>query len=357
MYLARLTCQSFRCLEDTDFRPGPAINVVRGGNAQGKTSLLESVLFAATARSHRTSVERELVRHGAEGFRLHAWVRRSDRDISIEVAWHHGVKRFRVNGVAQTRVSDVLGKLNVVLFSPEDIALVKGAASCRRHFLDLSLSQVDAVYLNALQRYRQALRQRNELLRSRQPDAALLEVWDAQLAEHGGVLIRARSALLEELSGLAAPTHAHIATGEALRLEYRPDVCSQAAFLDSLGRNRDADIRQRVTTRGPHRDDFLFLIAERPAKSFASQGQQRTAALALKLAELELVKHRTGEYPVLLLDEVFSELDTRRAGSLFSVVDKGVQCLVTTTGLSPAIEMSKTTCASFVISGGRLEED
>ena len=226
MYLDHLTCTGFRCLQKIDFEPGPRINLVRGGNAQGKTSLLEAILFASTSKSHRTNVESELAAHGESGFSIKMKVCRRDREVILEANWHEGTKRFRINGVRQSRVSDILGTVSVVFFSPEDIALVKGSAAVRRKFLDMELSQLNPLYLAALQRYRQALRQRNELLRARTVDLDQLKAWDQQLAEHGEVLRSERSGFITELSERAREAYARISGGEMLALEYRSDVGS-----------------------------------------------------------------------------------------------------------------------------------
>ena len=241
-----------------------------------------------------------------------------------------------------------------MFFSPEDVDLVKGGAGGRRRFLDMELSQVDGAYLAALQQYRQVLRQRNELLRQPKADVSLIEVWDAQLVRYGGEMIAARRAFLEELAPLAAAAHAGIARGEGLGLAYAPDVEGGEALEKALERSRDSDIRRGVTSRGPHRDDMEMRIGGHPARSHGSQGQQRTAALALKLAELELVHRRAGEYPVLMLDEVLAELDAARAKELFHAVGPEVQCLVTTTDRSEALDFPERDRRIFEIQGGRL---
>ena len=331
MDITRFTCTTFRCLQDIDIALSPTFNIIYGGNAQGKTSLLEAILFATTSKSHRTTNEMDLVAHGSDGFRIHLAVHRSDRTIQLDANVYQGAKRFKVNGVAQSRVSDILGKVNTIFFSPEDITLVKGSASQRRKFLDMELSQLHVPYLIALQQYRQVLRQRNELLRRNQADVTLLEVWEEQLVQHGGVLIEKRSEFLEELSPLAVEAYHGIAGEETLTLQYLADIKPSEDFAGVLEQARPTDMRRKVTTRGPHRDDIEFMIDGHPARSKASQGQQKSAALALKLAELEWVRQRVGEYPVLMLDEVLAELDPERSIQLFKAIPHEVQCIITTT--------------------------
>ncbi|MBN2311302.1 MAG: DNA replication/repair protein RecF [Candidatus Hydrogenedentes bacterium] len=355
MNLVELNCDGFRSLSGLCFKPAPGVNIIRGHNAQGKTSLLEALLFAATSKSHRTSQETDLVQHGAREFHVAARVQRSDREVAIEVNWWQGVKRVRVNGLALSRVSDLLGKINVVFFSQEDVGLVRGSAAQRRRFLDMELSQLMPGYLHALQQYRQVVRQRNELLRGgRRPDPDLLGAWDEQLGTHGSVLMEERRRFVESLAGPAQEAYGQVAQGERLQVAYRPDLRDGVPFTEVLAASRDSDIRQGMTTRGPHRDDLEFLVDGEPARHFASQGQQRTAVLALKLAELELVRDRAGEYPILMLDDVLSELDTKRSRRLFSVVRCGAQCLMTTTDLGSQDALFGAECVYFLIRNGQL---
>lgn len=356
MHVVELTCEGFRCLNHLCFRPAAGLNIIHGDNAQGKTSVLEAILFAATSKSHRTNVEGELVRHGAEGFRLDLGAERRDRPVRIEASWRQGAKRFKVNGVAQSRVSDILGKISVVLFSPEDVLLVKGTASHRRKFLDMELSQLLPAYLNALQQYRQVLRQRNELLRSGRADETLLDVWDEQLAKHGAALMGERSGFVAQLGALSARVYHCIAGDEELRVDYRPDVGLDQSLIETLTRTRKTDIRRGMTTRGPHRDDFELAVTAKNARSFASQGQQKTAALAIKIAELELVRGRAGEYPILMLDEVLSELDNVRSKRLFDAIDNHVQCLLTTTDPDETCASCGGDVSHFEIVRGHLEK-
>lgn len=333
MRLLSLECRDFRCLECLRFLPAPGVNIIRGENAQGKTTLLEALLFAATSKSHRTAAEPELARHGAPGFSVRLKVARRDREVALDAFWHEGAKRFRINGAPQQRVSDILGKVHVVFFCPEDVELVKGGASARRRFLDMELSQLSPGYLAALQQYRAVLRQRNELLRGYRPDPDLLEVWDAQLGAHGALLMQERAAYAGELAELAHAAYADIAGGESLELRYEPDIDGPGEILAQLKRVRASDLKRGMTTRGPHRDDLEIRIDAKGARQFASQGQQKSAAIALKVAEARLIRQRVGEWPILMLDEVLAELDDSRARRLFAAVDPEVQCLVTTTEL------------------------
>lgn len=356
MHLTQVRCRQFRCLKSIDMQLAPGLNIIRGGNAQGKTSILEAILYAGTSKSHRTTQDAELVTHTHRDFHIYLEAQRRDRAVALEAHWHNGAKRFKINGIPQPRVSDILGRIQVVFFSPEDIALVKGSAAQRRRFLDMEISQINPGYLQALQQYRQALRQRNELLKTPRPDSALLSVWDAQLAEYGFKVMQDRAAYIQALSQHAEQAHSDIAGEERLTLQYRPNIPLDADYIEALQRGHEQDIRHRNTRHGPHRDDLEMLIEDRPARHFASQGQQRTAALALKLAELEVMREQIEEYPILMLDEVLSELDEDRADRLFSAIDDTVQCIVTTTESRPRKGHYAENAHNFTVHGGHLEE-
>ena len=357
MFLTHVECRTFRRLSELSFDPVPGLNVLRGGNAQGKTTVLEAVLCAATSKSHRTTSDVELVQRGTDGFRIKASAQRRDRMVDIETNFWRGAKRFKVNGVAQTRISDVLGHLNAVFFSPEDLDLIKGGAAGRRRFLDMELSQICPAYLLALQQYRQTLRQRNELLRGEAPDRDLLDVYDEQLVRHGRAVMEERRAYLAELAPLAAEAYARIAGGESMTAAYCSDVKPGDDFARVLAKSRDHDLRRGQTHRGPHRDEVELMVAGVAAREFGSQGQQKTAALALRLAEHQLAWRRTGEWPVLMLDEVLAELDARRARALFASIGPETQCLVTTTERTGPREGLFERAASFRIEEGRLEKE
>ena len=355
MWLTQLTCRRFRCLEDVDFTPGPGLNIIHGDNAQGKTSLLEAMLYVCTARSHRTQNERELIRHREEGFSITAAAQRSDRDVFLEAHYWQKAKRFKVNGVAQTRISDILGRINTVFFSPEDVGLIKGSATQRRRFLDMEISQINPRYLAALQQYRQVLKQRNSLLKHHRLDVTMLEVWDEQLVPAGEVLMKERATFVEALSAEATIAYEQIATQEDMTVTYAPDISEDADFATVLAQSRDTDLRRRQSTRGPHRDDMGIHVAGKSARIYGSQGQQKSAALALKLAEITLIHEQTGEFPILMLDEVLAELDAHRAEHLFEMLADKVQCLVTTTERELTEKIGGRPYRRFQMTRGQIE--
>jgi DNA replication and repair protein RecF len=361
VHLASLELTNVRTFRRLQWSPGPGAHVVTAGNAQGKTNLLEAIALLATTRTTRPGSDADLISWQAlddeplPAARLEAGVEAARGRVTLEVAVIASgspagpgepprvSRRFRVNGVAR-RASDLIGRLRVVMFSAEDLRIVEGPPALRRRYLDITLAQLDRNYVRNAQRYARVLQQRNSLLRrlhERRGPLDELEFWDEELAEAGAFLLAARAAGLARLSRDAAARYAELASpGETLELCYRPALPPEAA-----ARLREHDLRERlhavllatrkddvargVTQIGPHRDDVGFAIAGREAASSASRGQQRTAALALRLAEVALSTERTGEPPVLLLDDILSELDAERRARVLRVAH-GVQQVIIT---------------------------
>jgi len=345
LYLASLQLDAFRNYNSLSVQFSPGLNVLYGDNAQGKTNLLEAIHFLATGRSHRTSRDQDLIMEGRPALRARAEVVRKTG--SIEVELNYGLetrKQLKINGVPERKIARLVGSLAVVFFSPDDLQLLKGPPSGRRRFLDLELSQISQNYLHHLMTYNRLVNQRNTLLKQPTVDAHLLAVYDDQLVETAAQLIVRRAEAVRRLSPLAAHFHALLSDGrEDLRLAYQSqgvdeegqaDLDSVAARLRrALASLQGEERRRQVTLVGPHRDDIAIWVAGRDARLYASQGQQRTAVLALKLAELQFMTEEIGEAPVLLLDDVASELDPNRRNYLLAAVQEGVQSFITCTDL------------------------
>ncbi len=369
MHLAHLALTNFRTFRRLELDLPPGLHLVTGGNTLGKTNLLEAIAMLATARSFRGGADADLIAWDAldedplQAARLSARVETADgstaleiaviaRDLQVERPPHPSParrltasRRFRVNGVAR-RASDLIGRLRVVMFAADDLRLIDGPPALRRRYLDITISQFDPAYVRALQRYSRVLQQRNSLLRrlqesGRRKTAAAdeLDFWDGELAVAGAYVIAARRQALTALDRGAAERYAELApSGERLEVCYRPALppdlaasVGEAGFSDrlraALEEQRDTDIRAGMTRLGPHRDDVTFMLAGREAAAFASRGEQRSAALALRLAEVALSTERTGEPPVLLLDDILSELDAERRKRVLAVaygVDQGI---------------------------------
>lgn len=345
MYVASLQLQSFRNYKDLSLSFSPGLNVVYGDNAQGKTNLLEAIYFLATGKSHRTSRDQELIREGDPALGAKAKVVRQTGELSLELAFGHEVrKQLKINGIAEKRIARLVGSLATVFFSPDDLQLLKGPPAGRRRFLDIELSQISQTYLYNLITYNKVLSQRNTVLKSEPLDQALLSIYDEQLLSAGAYLIARRAEAIQRLQPLAAQYHNVLAEGkEHLRLEYQsqgaePEQTPTAEevaerLFSQLQQRRREEIRRQMTLVGPHRDDVGFWINDKDARLYASQGQQRTAVLALKLAELQFMYQELGEYPILLLDDVASELDPNRRHYLLNAVQEGVQTFVSCTDL------------------------
>ena len=338
MFVSRASLLDFRNYENLRLDLGQGVNILCGANAQGKTSFLEAIGFCATGRSRRTSFDRELVRFQAREAHMHVEV--TADNVTDRIAVHlrrEGPKGFAVNGLPVRRLGDLFGTLLVVMFSPEDLQLVKSGPAERRRFYDMELCQLSPVYYYELQQYYKILKQRNALLKRLQKsrDAALresLSAWDGQLVAYGLRVMAHRRRFTEKIARLSAAVHAGVTQDtEALRVVYKPNV-TEEEFADKLRRNIDRDILLGATGAGIHKDDAVFLINGYDARLYGSQGQQRTVALSLKLAEMALIIEDKKETPVLLLDDVFSELDESRQKCLLRSIS-GVQTILTCTGV------------------------
>ena len=348
MKLTELNLHHFRNYDEAQVEFSPQINVLIGENAQGKTNLLESIYVLAMTRSHRTNNDRELIEFGKDAAQIKGTVQRELGSLKLELDIGKHGKKAKANHLEKARLSEYLGQLNVILFAPEDLALVKGAPTVRRRFIDMEFGQVSPKYLHDLTQYRDILKQRNRYLKQLQSheaqDQLYLEVLSEQLAAVGGAIISQRVKFLSELEGYAQELHQSITQGrENLTFEYSSAVKDAStltevelseALMDLYRQNQSKEIFQGTTLYGPHRDDVRFLINHKNVQTYGSQGQQRTTALSVKLAEIDLMKNQTGEYPILLLDDVLSELDGARQTHLLKTIQDKIQTFLTTPGLS-----------------------
>jgi len=342
--VTQIELRNFRNYIHAGLSPDPRLTVLTGPNAQGKTNVLEALHLCCLGRSHRTTHDRELITWGQERCSVKVAVRRRDGLHEAAVFLHRGDtkrKQVQVNGKQAVRIGELIGHFHGILFSPEDLSIVKDGPGERRRFLDMELSQLRPVVFYALQRYARALSQRNNLLRELQKSPALratLDVWDEQLAEAGAALVVHRRSYIEALAAQAQKNYAAIAgEREPLVVRYVTQIDADgdqqalaALFLARLLKAREEDIRRGATSVGPHRDDLRLLLGDRDARVYGSQGQQRTVVLSLKLAELDVVRAERGENPVLLLDDVMSELDPYRRRQLVERI-AGVQTIITCT--------------------------
>lgn len=366
MYVDSIKLINFRNYKKLNIKLNKKLNLFIGNNAQGKTNLLESIYLCSLGKSYRTNVDKELINMSKDKAYVGVDIVREEFDKKIEIKLEQSqTKKARINRIEVDKISDLYGNFNVVIFSPEDLKLVKEGPSQRRQFLDNEISQINPRYRYNLSRYNKILNQRNNLLKRIQYEKSkikLLDVWDTQLAEFGAEILLKRLSFLEQLSTISKDIQRKI-TGniEEMELEYLSSFNInnydkkelQINFMEILKKNIDKDIERGTTKNGPHRDDIKILVNNIDIRTFGSQGQQRTAALSLKLAEIELIRQEIGEYPVLLLDDVLSELDLKRRKYLVSTF-KDIQTIITSTDDININDFKKLTKSIYYIKDGRV---
>ena len=333
MYLNKLQLWYFRSYENLELNFPKGITILYGDNGQGKTNVIEAIYLLCTGRSHRTNRENDMINFDRNWSRIRIENMQRDGRHTVDMVMARGQKkRILVNGLAISRISEILGQLSGVIFSPEDLDLVKEGPKMRRRFMDIELSQVSKSYFYALNDYNKVLEQRNSLLKETKKESDLF-VWDTLLAQRAVPIIKARREFCKRLVVKVKEMHKYLSSNkEELICIYKDAVNEsediEAAMLELLEKNRENDIKRGFTTVGPHKDDIIIKLGETDLRYFGSQGQQRTATLALKLTELEMMKEDLGEYPVLLLDDVLSELDPTRQKMLLDKI-KEVQTIIT----------------------------
>ena len=341
MIIESIKLEKFRNYKSLKLKFDSGTNIFYGDNAQGKTNILESIYLCGTTKSHKGSKDREIIQFEEEESHIRMRIRRNDSPIKVDMHLKKNKpKGIAINGVPIRKASELFGIANFVFFSPEDLNIIKDGPAVRRHFIDMELCQLNKVYLYHLSNYNKVINQRNKLLREyyfRSDIADTLDVWDIQLAAYGKKIIEEREKFLVRLNEIAAKIHRHL-TGEKenLELAYEENVSSQE-FEETLKRNREKDLKMKMSVTGPHRDDICIKSQNVDLRKYGSQGQQRTAALSLKLAEIELVKQEIGDTPILLLDDVLSELDSNRQKYLLDNIHD-IQTFITCTGLDDFVQ-------------------
>lgn len=359
MKIEFIKLENFRNYQELQLSLDGGTNLFYGDNAQGKTNILESVYLCGTTKSHRGSKDREMILFGQD--EAHIRMNLSKNGILYRIDMHlkkNKAKGIAINGIPIHKASELLGLGNFVFFSPEDLNIIKNGPSERRRFLDMELCQLNRVYLYNLMNYNKILMQRNKLLKDiwMHPEYEdTLEIWDMQMIQYGSQVIRARKEFTDQLNEIIFDIHKKLSGGrEELLVVYENNV-SEQEFEDSIRKNREKDIRLKISHTGPHRDDLSFMIRDVDIRRFGSQGQQRTTALSLKLAEIELVKKKSRDLPVLLLDDVLSELDGNRQHYLLDSIS-GVQTLITCTGIDDFVENNFQIDRLFYVEDGKVDE-
>lgn len=334
-------------------------NILYGDNAQGKTNILEGIYLSGTTKSHKGSKDKEMIQFEKEESHIRSIVKKNEKEYQIDMHLRrNGTKGVAVNKVPIKKASELFGILNIVFFSPEDLNIIKNGPSERRRFIDCELCQLDKLYLSDLSRYNKVLNQRNKLLKDinfRHDLIDTLPMWDVQLLECGRNIIKKRKEFISEINEIVKDIHSKISGGkEELTLIYEPNI-DDIFFEDELLKNKNRDLKLCQTTVGPHRDDILFSIKGIDIRKYGSQGQQRTSALSLKLSEIDFVKKSINSTPVLLLDDVLSELDSNRQNYLLNSITD-IQTMITCTGLEEFVRNRFEINKVFQVVNGRVFE-
>lgn len=336
MIIKSLELMNFRNYEFLDLKFSEGTNILYGDNAQGKTNVLEAIYLSATTKSHKGSKDKDIVGFDKEEAHIRTYLAKEGIEYKIDMHLRKNKsKGVAVDGQKLKKAADLLGLLNVVFFSPEDLSIIKNGPAERRRFVDMELCQLDNFYLYNLNHYNKIVNQRNKLLKDMYFNPQLkdtLNIWDSQLVSFGSKIIERRRMFVGQLNEIIYGIHKKLSGDrEELIIKYEPDV-EIDDFETILKKNQEKDIKLKQTSVGPHRDDFSFMTGNIDIRKFGSQGQQRTAALSLKLSEIEIVKKITKDTPVLLLDDVLSELDSNRQNYLLNSIGN-IQTIITCTGL------------------------
>ena len=334
MYINSIILENFRNYKDQEIELNKNINIIHGNNAQGKTNIIEAVFLCAYGKSFRAKKDSDLIKFDESKAFVEVSYKKSDREGKIK-GEIEDKKTFYINGVKQSKISDILGKINVVIFTPDDIEIIKDGPQRRRKFLDMLISSLRPNYIHLLNTYNKTLEQRNNYLKQiklEKKPASMLDIWDEQLAEYSYKIFEYRKYFIEKISEKIDVFHNLITKSgkEDIKIKYISNSKDQKSFLENLRKTRDVDIKRMYTAIGIHRDDFIIYINGKPVSIFGSQGQQRTSILTLKLCELDIVKEEINDTPILLLDDFMSELDEVRRKSFLENI-KGSQVIITCT--------------------------
>lgn len=357
MYVKSLDLLNFRNYEKLSLTLDPGINIFYGANAQGKTNILEAVYLAGTSKSHRGTRDRDMIRMGESEAHIRMHVDKNDSDYRIDMHLRKNKsKGIAIGGVPIRRAGELFGIVNIVFFSPEDLNIIKNGPSERRRLVDRILCEIDRIYMSDLTQYGKCLNQRNRLLHDLYFNPSLeseLPVWDEQLVNYGCRIIAKREEFVRMLENIASEIHTEL-TGEKERLTlvYEPNVTVEE-FADKVARSRDADRKIKSTTVGPHRDDVCIKVNDMDLRLYGSQGQQRTTAISLKLSEIRIIEERIRNKPVLLLDDVLSELDRDRQNYLLGNI-RDIQTLITCTGLDEFVQNRFEADRTFRVVSGEI---
>lgn len=358
MFIDSLALNNYRNYVEENITFSHGINILYGDNAQGKTNILEAIYMLATTKSHRGSRDKEIINFSATESHIRAYVNRNDInhriDMHLRASKNKGVA---IDMVPIKKSAELMGLMNIIFFSPEDLSIIKDSPSERRKFIDMELCQINKIYYSDLSTYNKIINQRNNLLKQISFDRKqidMLDVWDIQLVNYGIKVIKERNNFINMINEIIPEIHDKLTFGkEKILLSYDKNVDCDF-YYDELLKIRDKDIKYQTTQIGPHRDDIIFTVNGMDVKKYGSQGQQRTVALSLKLAEIELVKKLINDNPILLLDDVMSELDSNRRDALLESIDD-IQTIITCTGYDDFIKERLNIDKIYKVTQGKVE--
>ena len=360
MIIKSLELDHFRNYDSLSMTFDSGTNILYGDNAQGKTNILEAIYLSATTKSHKGSKDRDIVNFAAEEAHIRTYIEKDGLENRVDMHLRKNKsKGIAINGQKIKKAADLLGLLNVVFFSPEDLSIIKNGPAERRRFVDMELCQLDSFYLYNLNNYNKIVNQRNKLLKELSFNPGLkdtLSIWDSQLLSYGSKVIERRISFVEQLNDIIYDIHRKLSGDkEDLRIIYEPDVTLQD-YERRLQEGQDRDIRLKQTSTGPHRDDFYFEYKDNDLKYYGSQGQQKLAILSFKISEIPIFKEFTGTSPVLLLDDIFSELDIKKRNKLLKIINlDDVQSIITTTDLRNINKKYVENAYIFNVNNGNVE--
>ncbi len=361
MYIKKLHLINYRNYEELKLELNRNVNIFIGDNAQGKTNILESIYFCSLGKSHRTNRDKELINWNKDRTFVSLHISKIPLDKKIDISLlKDGKKGIVINNIKINKLSELLGVFNVVMFSPEDLKIVKDSPSFRRRFLDIELCKLSQKYFYSLVQYNKVLEERNTLLKNQNKGFLnMLDIYDNQLADFGEYIVKKRMHYIAKMNDFGMKIHQEITDGKE-EVSFLYESCAvnskdiKAALREELSKNRKKDIERRITSSGPHRDDFAIKINNIDTRNYGSQGQQRTVVLTIKFASLYIVKEEKGEFPVLLLDDVLSELDINRQRYILnSIVD--VQTFITCTGIEGIKDHLKQDVSLFLVKNNQVE--
>ncbi len=360
MRIKSLKLKNFRNYDLLSLEFDHATNIFYGDNAQGKTNILEAIYLSGTTKSHRGTKDRDMIQFGHDESHIETVIEKNNVEFKIDMHLKkNSPKGIAINKMPIRKASELFGVIHLVFFSPEDLNIIKNGPAERRRFVDLELAQLDKLYLSDLANYNRIINQRNRLLKdiyNREDLISTLEIWDMQLAHYGKKVIERREKFIGEINEIIENVHGKLTDGkEHLSLFYEKSN-GEIELMDAILKNRERDIRMKSTSVGPHRDDICFRVGDLDIRKFGSQGQQRTAALSLKLSEIELVKMLIKDTPVLLLDDVLSELDKNRQHSLLDTI-KNIQTIITCTGVDDFVNQRFAVNKVFYVNSGHVNKE